>query len=109
MENACVHGVEAVAEDRWVGIRAQTSGNVLELRVEDNGGGIPPEKLTELRSMIKGDAQASRSVGVWNVYRRLALSYGDAFTFQIDSTPGRGTVCTVRIPMKKEDITCTQL
>lgn len=109
VENACVHGVEAVAEDRWVGIRAQTSGNVLEIRVEDNGGGIPPEKLTELRSMIKGDAQASRSVGVWNVYRRLALSYGDAFTFQINSTPGRGTVCTVRIPMKKEDITCTQL
>ena len=108
VENACVHGVQAVAEDRWVGIRAKTDGEALEICVEDNGGGMPPEKLAELRSMLSGDAQAGRSVGVWNVYRRLALSYGDAFTFRIDSTPGRGTVCTVRIPMKKENPSCTQ-
>ena len=68
---------------------------------------MPPEKLAELRSMLSGDARAGRSVGVWNVYRRLALSYGDAFSFRIDSTPGRGTVCAVRIPMKKEDASCT--
>lgn len=104
VENACVHGVEAVAENRWVGIHARVDGDALEIRVEDNGGGMAPEKLSELQSMLSGEtAGAGRSVGVWNVYRRLALSYGAAFRFHIDSTPGRGTTCTVRIPMKKED------
>lgn len=106
VENACVHGVEAVAEDRWVGIRARVDGDALEIRVEDNGGGMSPEKLRELQAMLHGDAQAGRSVGVWNVYRRLALYYGEKFRFDITSTPGRGTACTMRLPMQKEDGPC---
>ena len=103
VENAGVHGVEAVAEDRWVGIRARVREGRLEIQVEDNGGGMSPEKLAELRAMLSGETKAGRSVGVWNVYRRLALSYGDEFRFHIESTLGRGTTCTVSIPAKKEE------
>ena len=64
---------------------------------------MSPEKLAELRAMLSGETKAGRSVGVWNVYRRLALSYGDEFRFHIESTLGRGTTCTVSIPAKKEE------
>ena len=104
VENACVHGVEAVSENRWVGIRARVNDGLREIRVEDNGGGMTPEKLQELQSMLRGDAKAGRSVGVWNVYRRLALYYGDNFQFDIESTPGQGTTCIVSLPVNKEEV-----
>lgn len=108
VENACVHGVEAISEDRWVRIEAgrsetringdQAAEDMLEIRVEDNGGGMSEEKLGELRAMLQGNEESSHSVGIWNVYRRLALYYGDDFIFNIESTPGKGTVCTICIP-----------
>lgn len=104
VENACVHGVEAISENRWVKIEAcirhsgQQAGDILEIRVADNGGGMPEEKRKELQNMIGENGDGSRGVGIWNVYRRLVLYYGKEFAFDIDSTPGKGTTCTLRIP-----------
>ena len=110
VENACVHGVEAISENRWVKIEAcirhlgqQADGpdgteDILEMRVADNGGGMPEEKQKKLRDMLQKNGDGSQSVGIWNVYRRLVLYYGDHFTFDISSTPGKGTTCTLRIP-----------
>ncbi len=102
VENACVHGVEAVSQNRWVKICASVEGQSLLLRVEDNGGGMPPQKLAELKEMLKGETGAGKSVGLWNVYRRLTLYYGETFTFHIDSVQGKGTVCSIGIPAKKK-------
>ena len=107
VENAFAHGMAAVEENRWVGVHAAVKDGFLELRVEDNGGGIPPEKLRELQAMLAGGQESGRSVGLRNVARRLALCYGGAYRFQIESTPGRGTVCTIHIPAKKEEPVCT--
>ncbi|MCI8801441.1 MAG: sensor histidine kinase [Lachnospiraceae bacterium] len=99
-ENACVHGVEAVSTDRKVCVEASVEESWLKLKVEDNGGGMSPEKLRELKAMLKGEAEAGKSVGLWNIYRRLVLYYQEDFHFDIDSVPGQGTVCTIRIPAK---------
>ncbi len=103
VENACVHGVEAVSTDRWVRIRAGVEQERLWLKVEDNGGGMSKERLLQLRDMLKGEARADKSVGLWNVYRRLALHYGDGFDFEIDSVPKKGTVCSISIPARKQE------
>lgn len=103
VENACVHGVEAVSQNRWVKVCASVDAQRLWLRVEDNGGGMTPQKLAELKEMLKGETGAGKSVGLWNVYRRLALHYGEAFTFHIDSVRGQGTVCGIGIPVKKRE------
>lgn len=102
-ENACVHGVEAVSADRKVRVEACVEEGWLKLTVADNGGGMSPEKLRELKAMLKGEAEAGRSVGLWNVYRRLILYYQENFYFDIDSVLGEGTVCTIRIPAKYEE------
>lgn len=112
VENACVHGVEAISEDRWVKIEAwrrRTCGDgsgaaqeMLEIRVADNGGGMSEEKLKELRDMLQKDEESCSSVGIRNVYRRLVLYYRKNFVFDIESTPGKGTVCIIRIPAMPE-------
>lgn len=101
VENACVHGLEAIEDKRWVGISvtADFTENVLCLQVEDNGGGMTKEKLSELKASLKEADTNGKSVGVKNVYRRLALYYGDRMTFEIDSVVGRGTTCKICIPL----------
>lgn len=101
VENACVHGVEAVTDDRWVKLEACVEDGWLKLQVTDNGGGMTLEKLKELKDMLKGENKAGKSVGLWNVYRRLILYYGDGFRFDIDSVPGKGTQCIICIPAQQ--------
>ncbi|WP_455620237.1 sensor histidine kinase [Eisenbergiella sp.] len=103
VENACVHGVEALDDDRWVRIDAIIKEGNLMLQVEDNGGGMSEEKLQELKRMLNGEAKSGRSVGLWNVYRRLGLYYGNDFQFSIDSVPGNGTKCIICIPVKFQE------
>ena len=103
VENACVHGVEAVSTDRWVRVKAGVEAGRLWLTVEDNGGGMSEEKLKQLRDMLKGEAKADKSVGLWNVYRRLVLYYGETFSFEISSILKKGTVCMISIPAKKRE------
>ena len=101
VENACVHGLEAIEDKRWVGIDVSVdfTKNKLSLRVEDNGGGMTPEKLAQLTASFQEADSKGKSVGLKNVYRRLALYYGDQMTFEIESVVGKGTICRICIPL----------
>lgn len=100
VENACVHGVESVADHRRVIVDIAIQGHQLEIRVEDNGGGISQEKLNEINHMFQDGQKTYKSVGLSNVYQRLKLYYGTAFHFKIESVPGEGTLCIMQIPME---------
>ena len=102
VENACVHGVEAVSDNRWVKVDAVVCGEYLKLSIEDNGGGMTDEKLKELRAMLSGQPAAGKSVGLWNVYRRLNLYYGDTCSFGVGSVNGSGTRCQISIRIRNE-------
>ena len=102
VENACIHGVEAISVNRFVSVVAKTEGDKLVIIVEDNGGGIPAEKLQALRELFASGENNSNSVGLYNIYNRLNLYYGDKFTFDIDSKLHEGTTCKVSIPLTYE-------
>ena len=101
VENACVHGLEAIDDKRWVGICVSVdfTKNMLYLQVEDNGGGMTAEKLEALKVSFQEKDEKGKSVGLKNVYRRLSLYYGDRMTFDIESIVGRGTICRICIPL----------
>ncbi len=99
VENACVHGVEATSNDKHIQIEVYTRDKQLVLRVTDNGGGMPAETLQILRGILSGAPYKGQRVGLYNTYQRLKLYYQDKCSFEIDSVPGEGTVCTVIIPI----------
>ncbi len=117
VENACVHGVEAVSNLREISIDAHINEGMLCITVVDNGGGMTPERLQEIRAMLTSDSEASASseeaapgiadrqhsirkcVGLNNVYQRLLLYYGEHnFSFDIQSVYHQGTTCVVMLP-----------
>jgi sensor histidine kinase YesM len=59
------------------------------LEVEDNGIGIPPERLNEVYG---------GGIGISNVNERLRLLYGDQYKMEIRSREGQGTVIHIEIP-----------
>ena len=101
VENACVHGLEAIEDKRLVCISvvADFTKNMLYLQVEDNGGGMTAEKLEALKVSFQEKDEKGKSVGLKNVYRRLSLYYGDRMTFDIESVVGKGTICRICIPL----------
>ncbi len=103
VENACIHGVEAITNERFVSVRAVAEEGKLIMTVEDNGGGIAPKKLEKIRRELRCGEKNSGSVGLSNVYRRLKLYYGDNFTFEIESVWKKGTKCEICIPATREE------
>ena len=101
VENACVHGLEAIEDKRLVGIcvTADFTKNMLYLQVEDNGGGMTAEKREALKVSFQENDEKGKSVGLKNVDRRLSLYYGDRMTFDIESVVGKGTICRICIPL----------
>ncbi|MCD7735658.1 MAG: sensor histidine kinase [Lachnospiraceae bacterium] len=72
------------------------SAAVIVLTVEDDGAGMEPERLAQVRSTLKHEQ--SIGFGVATVHERLQLMFGPEYGLQIESRPGEGTCVTARIP-----------
>lgn len=100
VENACVHGVEAISNNRYVEINAFFREDRLVVTVSDNGSGISGERLESLREMLSGGKKLTESVGLFNIYQRMVLYYGREFTFDVSSELGMGTKITIIVPVR---------
>ena len=97
VENAIIHGLEPKVGEWKLSVRVEEKAGRIVITIADNGVGFDdgalPENLDELAN--------SGHVGVYNVYRRLVLTYGDDLHFSIKSTVGAGTV--VDISFKRDE------
>jgi two-component system sensor histidine kinase YesM len=100
VENACLHGVEAISNNRLVEISARIKENQLVISVCDNGSGIGEERLNRLRDMLGGSRKLVENVGLYNIYQRLVLYYDREFTFDIASEIGQGTKVNITVPVR---------
>lgn len=80
-------------------IAAVRSGGALLLRIEDDGAGIDPGQLRDMRRTLEQDALPGKYFGLYNVHRRIRLMYGRGYGLTLESAPGRGTAVTVKIPL----------
>jgi two-component system, sensor histidine kinase YesM len=109
VENAVKYAVEPMNGNAAILINAFDEGDDLILEVADNGPGIQRDKLEELRRSLAqvGEQQAAGhyaardSLGLANVHARLVLQYGSRYGVSIESFPARGTVVSIRFPIKK--------
>ncbi|QJD85592.1 sensor histidine kinase [Cohnella herbarum] len=107
VENAVYHGIEKKKGHGIVRIRAWEQDGGISVEVRDDGVGIPPERLTEVRDMLGRPAELeellpgkndSRSIGLYNVHARIALYYGPPYGIEVDSTENLGTTVRIRLP-----------
>lgn len=101
VENAIVHGAECTSHVIHITVQASASPDRdrILLTVSDDGAGIPQEILRHLPETVPaGHASPGSRFAIKNIYERLKLTYGDDFTFTIDSEAGAGTLVQLSLP-----------
>lgn len=99
VENALIHGIQKrEGEGGLVKITAKMRGNLIHIRVYDNGMGIRPEKLRLIRANMKADNEVNDS-GLKIVNRRIMLIYGEKYALRLRSACGRGTCISFSYPV----------
>lgn len=105
IENAIVHGLEGITENGHICLKLESSEEYLQITITDNGMGMDEEELQRLRDNIKKNTlNASTSIGLGNIDRRIKLCYGKEYGLTIHSNKLEGTYLTMKLPMKCEDI-----
>src|ERR1039458_22512 len=89
VENCIKHGLRSKVEGGTIRIRAYRTGSKLHLLVEDDGVGIPEDKLATL---------LERGIGVNNVHERLKVLFGGEYRMWIDGEPGKGARIQIEVP-----------
>ena len=95
VENSIKHGLSNKVEGGTIRIRAYRSESRLHLLVEDDGVGIPEEKLATL---------LDHGIGVSNVNERLKVLFGGEYRMWIESQPGHGTRVQIEVPELQTDL-----
>ena len=88
VENAIRHGIGSRSAAGRLQIRAARVGETLEIRVEDDGPGLPP-----------GGA-GTQGIGLANTRARLRQLYGDAAGLTLENGAGGGAVATLTLPYR---------
>jgi Putative regulator of cell autolysis len=96
VENAIIHGIEPLENGGKVLISVKRDGDNAIIKVEDNGVGIPDEKLTGL---LESDDE--KNLGLKNVRKRLKYFF-KADVMSIESKPMSGTAVIITIPVLPE-------
>ncbi|MNJ59687.1 putative sensor-like histidine kinase [compost metagenome] len=103
VENYIVHGFRSLEFDNIITVRAYRTDERVHIIVSDNGSGIRPEKLAEIRQALARTQQPPdkdhSSIGLLNVHERIVMNYGDSYGLTVNSTHGQGTEVQLEIPM----------
>jgi len=104
VENSIVHGMRDSVDAIHLSITCEAVEGMADIRVTDDGAGIPGERLQELRRMLEDDAVVdTRNIGVGNLASRLRLLYDGRARMIIDSVsePERRTLVRILIPIEE--------
>ncbi len=94
VENAIRHGIATHNEAGRIEITANSNDSWLEVRISDNGPGLPRKN--------NGDADIKEGVGLKNTRSRLDQLYGTRYKFELADATGGGLEVRLRIPLQIE-------
>lgn len=99
VENAIIHGIADFRSDGMIRIQARREGDILFLRVTDNGQGMSEEQIAALLGQPRNtDKRRFSSIGVHNVLKRIQMRFGDGYGLRIASRPGEYTAVEIVLP-----------
>src|SRR5258708_9074439 len=98
VENCLKHGFENMKSGGCIQIRGRREGGCCIFEVVDNGNGMSPEKMEQLRQKLQ---EANHSlvdgIGLFNVHQRIRIEHGSAYgIIEIDSKEGDYTRVVLR-------------
>lgn len=107
VENVFQHAFRQGVEDHHtIIIDAGEEGDSFWVSVQDNGCGMAPERLEELRAKLsenrladEEDRGSAGGIGVPNVHRRIQLVFGEDYGVTVESSPEWGTRMMMRMPI----------
>ncbi len=104
VENALYHGVKKKRGVGMIRVTGRRDGDGLYFCVEDNGGGMTPERLSQIRAALKDDrvqvnseAEGGSGFGLKNVDLRIRLYYSQNEGLSVESDSS-GTRVSFRLP-----------
>ncbi len=99
VENVFKHGFRDKKTVHNIHITCMESEDMLQFRICDNGVGMEPEKLEEVRRGMKsGVSEGGGGLGLSNIAKRMELYYGEKAGISIESIPGEGTAVCLSFP-----------
>ena len=102
VENAIVYGVRSREEGGRIIISAARQGDDAIFEIRDNGVGMGPSELEQVRRRIADSVlrKGEGGFGLWNVNQRIRMYYGAEYGVKIFSEYNVGT--TVRVNLRFE-------
>jgi two-component system sensor histidine kinase YesM len=102
VENAVYHGIKNKRGGGVVRVSIGKQDQVIHVEVRDNGAGMPPERLAEVRwALAESEALPSESgYGLLSVDKRIRLYYNQGDGLEIDSRSGEGTTVRFSVPVR---------
>lgn len=101
--NAVKHGFSCTKKPPLIIlIRGVRKGSRCILEVIDNGAGMSEKKLMETLAHMKEERPAEvsgRGIGLQNIFQRMKLTYGQDYSFSIESKEGFYTRVQIDFPM----------
>lgn len=101
IENAILHGLSIIRgkKEAVIHITGWEDVGYLFFKVKDNGAGMPKEMLAEILKKPVGGS--NKGYGVYNINKRLRVSYGEECGLSFESSEGEGTEVIVKIKAAK--------
>ncbi|WP_275291118.1 histidine kinase [Amycolatopsis sp. La24] len=97
VENAVKHGLASKPSGGCVTVIARDDGHEALITVEDDGIGMDPRQLTDLRNAHRTGAH----VGLGNINQRMRQVFGEDYALTVETAPGAGMKVALRVPKFK--------
>lgn len=101
VENSIKYGFGEDRDCLEIRISTRIQEGVLSVIISDDGVGIRPKLLEELRANLDQGQNQTDHIGIYNVHKRIRLVYGSRYGVDIDSIMEKGTVVTLRVPREE--------
>lgn len=99
VENALYHGIKNKRGKGRITVTTQKYDDYFTIIVSDNGIGITPERLEEIKYGILNKVPENSDIyGLYNVNERIRLNFGEEYGITLESEYNNGTTAIVKLP-----------
>lgn len=99
VENALYHGIKNKRGVGRIVITGYKQEDSFCLQIEDNGSGITPKRLEQIKNgIVRRESSREAIYGLYNVNERIRLNFGDKYGVSLESVYGEKTIVRVVLP-----------